>query len=162
MRMAAHCKGSALFFARDSDHSVILRQRREGARAAFVRGQDLILAAGEAQWVLLSLRRIPLTNGGQIGFPVENCLAAAGTLWALGLPLETIDAALETSGADLEKSPWCSNVLSINGATVVFDYGHNPSALLAMIAALESFLHRRHLAVYSAAGDRRDVALIRQ
>jgi len=161
-RMAAHCKGSVLFFARDGDHPVILRQRGEGARAAFVRGQDLILAAGEAQWVLLSLRRIALTNGGRIGFQVENCLAAAATLWALGLPLETIGAALETFGADLDRSPGRFNVLSINGATVVFDYGHNPSALLAMIAALESFPHQRRLAVYSAAGDRRDVDLIRQ
>ena len=75
---------------------------------------------------------------------------------------ETIAAALETFGADLEKSPGRFNVLAINGATVVFDYGHNPSALLAMIEALESFPHRRRLAVYSAAGDRRDIDLIRQ
>ncbi len=45
---------------------------------------------------------------------------------------------------------------------MVFDYGHNPSALLAMIEALEVFPHRRRLAVYSAAGDRRDADLIRQ
>jgi cyanophycin synthetase len=53
-------------------------------------------------------------------------------------------------------------VLTINGATAVFDYGHNPSALLAMIDALAVFPHRRRIAVYSAAGDRRDADLIRQ
>ena len=160
--MARYCKGSVLFFARNGGHPVILRHRRAGGRAAFVRGQDLILATGEAEWVLLSLRQMPLTNGGRIGFQVENCLAGAAALWALGLPLETIGAALETFGADLDKSPGRFNVLSINGATAVFDYGHNPSALLAMIEAVAAFPHRRRLAVYSAAGDRRDVDLIRQ
>jgi len=161
-RMAGACKGSVLFFARDGGHPLIARHRREGGRAAFVRGQDLILATGEAEWVLLSLPQVPLTNGGRIGFQVENCLAGAATLWGLGLPRETIRAALETFGADLEKSPGRFNVLSINGATVVFDYGHNPSALLAMIEALAAFPHRRRLAVYSAAGDRRDLDLVRQ
>ncbi|WP_295457387.1 Mur ligase family protein [uncultured Thiodictyon sp.] len=160
--MARYCKGKVLFFGRDGNHPVILRQRREGGRVAFVRGQDLILAEGETESVLLSLKQIPLTGGGRIGFQVENCLAGAGALWALGLPLATLGAALETFGADLDKSPGRFNVLSINGATVVFDYGHNPSALLAMIEALAAFPHGRRLAVYSAAGDRRDADLIRQ
>jgi cyanophycin synthetase len=53
-------------------------------------------------------------------------------------------------------------VLAVNGATAVFDYGHNPSSLLAMIEALAVFPHERRIAVYSAAGDRRDADLIRQ
>ncbi len=77
-RMARHCKGEVLFFARDGSHPLILRHRRDGGRVAFVRGQDLILAAGATESVLLPLDRIPLTRGGRIGFQVENVLAGGG------------------------------------------------------------------------------------
>ena len=53
-------------------------------------------------------------------------------------------------------------MLEIDGATVVVDYGHNPSALLALIEALEQFPHERRMCVYSAAGDRRDCDMVRQ
>ena len=160
--MARHCKGSVLYFARDAGHPVLRQHRREGGRVAFVQGSELVLAEGEADRFVLSLNRIPLTNGGRIGFQVENCLAGAAALWSLNLAPEALCAALETFGADLDKSPGRFNVLPINGATAVFDYGHNPSALLAMIEALAVFPQQRRIAVYSAAGDRRDADLIRQ
>ncbi len=162
VRMADHCKGKILFFARDGAHPVLLHHRRRGGRVACIQGSDLILAEGEAERLVLPLERIPLTHSGRIGFQVENALSGAAALWALGLPMEALCAALETFGTDLDKSPGRFNVLTINGATAVFDYGHNPSALLAMIDALAVFPHRRRIAVYSAAGDRRDADLIRQ
>jgi len=162
VRMADRCKGKILFFARDCAHPALLRHRRHGGRVACIQGSNLVLAEGEAERLVLPLERIPLTHGGRIGFQVENALSGAAALWALGLPMEALCAALETFGTDLDKSPGRFNVLTINGATAVFDYGHNPSALLAMIDALAVFPHRRRIAVYSAAGDRRDADLIRQ
>jgi cyanophycin synthetase len=160
--MASRCKGTVLFFARAATHPRLIEHRQQGGRVAFTQGTDLILAEGEAHRLALPLARIPLTRGGRIGFQVENCLAGASALWSLGLPMEALCAALETFGTDLDKSPGRFNVVSLNGATAVFDYGHNPSALLAMIDALAVFPHRRRIAVYSAAGDRRDADLIRQ
>jgi cyanophycin synthetase len=160
--MARQCKGAVIFFARDGAHPVLVEHRRQGGRVACVRGSDLVLTEGQADRLVLSLACIPLTHKGRIGFQVENCLAGAAALWALELPLEALSAALETFGADLDKSPGRFNVLAVNGATAVFDYGHNPSALLAMIEALAVFPHERRIAVYSAAGDRRDADLIRQ
>ena len=48
------------------------------------------------------------------------------------------------------------------GATVIVDYGHNVSALSAIVEAIEQFPHERRTVVYSAAGDRRDEDLLRQ
>ncbi|MBV8228904.1 MAG: hypothetical protein JO329_02860, partial [Planctomycetaceae bacterium] len=48
------------------------------------------------------------------------------------------------------------------GATVIVDYGHNPSAVAALIEALEVFPHERRLIVFSAEGDRRDEHILRQ
>ncbi len=161
-RMASRCRGRVLFFARDGAHPLLRRHRRTGGRVAFVRDQSLILAEGAEERPPLPLSRIPLTHGGRVGFQVENVLAGAGALWAFGLPQESLALALETFGANLDQAPGRFNLLELGGATVVFDYGHNPSALLAMVDALSRFPHRRRIAVYSAAGDRRDTDMIRQ
>ena len=54
------------------------------------------------------------------------------------------------------------NVLEIEGATVVVDYGHNSHSLAAVIEALGNFPHRHRTCVYSTAGDRRDCDIVRQ
>jgi len=160
--MAPRCPGSVLLFARDGNHPLILKQRAQGGRVAFVRDQAVVLAEGEVEFVLLSLDRIPLTHQGRIGFQVENVLAAAAATWALGVPAEAIRAGLESFRASVEKIPGRFNLMEINGVTAIFDYGHNPSSLLAMVEALNQFPHKQRLVVYTAAGDRRDIDMVRQ
>src|SRR6185436_14223081 len=69
---------------------------------------------------------------------------------------------LESFAADLDKVPGRFNLLEIGGATVIVDYGHNVSALSALIEAINQFPHERRYVVYTAAGDRRDCDIIRQ
>ena len=69
---------------------------------------------------------------------------------------------MESFAADIDHVPGRFNLLEVNGAAVVVDYGHNVSSLAAMIDALKQFPHERRIAVYTAAGDRRDVDMIRQ
>ena len=160
--MASHCKGSVIFFAQRGSDPVLEAHRARGGRVAFVRFGSVVLAEGDLEATLVPLANVPLTHGGRIGFQVENVLAAAAAAWGLGLSLDAIRAGLESFTSDLEKSPGRFNLLEIGGATVVVDYGHNSSSLLALIEALEQFPHQRRVAVYSAAGDRRDADMIRQ
>jgi cyanophycin synthetase len=80
----------------------------------------------------------------------------------LGIPRDAIRAGMESFAADSQKVPGRFNLLEIRGATVIVDYGHNVSALAALIEAIEQFPHERRTIVYSAAGDRRDCDMIRQ
>jgi cyanophycin synthetase len=160
--MAAHCPGGVVFFAQDGEYPLLAQRRREGGRAAFVRDNAVVLADGMNEFTLLTLDRVPLTHHGRIGFQVENVLAAAAACWALGLPCEQIRKGLESFSSRLDKTPGRFNLLEIAGATVVVDYGHNPSSLAAVLEAIDQFPHRRRSAVYSAAGDRRDGDMIRQ
>ena len=75
---------------------------------------------------------------------------------------EAIRSGLETFAADMDHVPGRFNLLDIHGATVIVDYGHNPSSLIAMIEAIEQFPHQRRTAVYTSAGDRRDCDMVRQ
>ena len=114
------------------------------------------------EFTLLSLDRIPLTYNGRIGFQVENVLAATAACWALGLPAEQIRLGLESFSAQMDKVPARFNVFEVGGATVIVDYGHNPSSLAAILAAIEPFPQQMRSAVYSVAGDRRDSDIIRR
>jgi cyanophycin synthetase len=160
--MASHCPGSVVFFAIDGNHPVVSERRRVGGRVAFVRDHAIVLADGPSEIRLLTLDRIPLTHNGRIGFQVENVLAAAAACWALGMPCEQIRIGLESFSAQMDKIPGRFNIVEISGATVIVDYGHNPSSLQAILDAIELFPHANRTAIYSAAGDRRDCDMIRQ
>jgi cyanophycin synthetase len=160
--MAKYCPGKSVFFAKSGTHPLIAQRRQEGGRVAFVRDHAIALAEGEYEFTLLSLDRIPLTLGGRIGFQVENVLAASAACWALGLPAEQIRLGLESFSAQMDKVPARFNVFEIAGATVIVDYGHNPSSLAAILEAIEKFPAQMRTAVYSVAGDRRDCDIIRQ
>ena len=160
--MAAHSSGLVIFFALDGNHPVIVRHRGVGGRAAFVRDRQVILAEGDREETVLPLDRLPLTRNGQVSFQVENTLASIAAAWALGVPLDLIRARAESIAADSDKVPGRFNVLEIEGATVVVDYGHNVHSLTAVIEALGGFPHSRRTCVYSTAGDRRDCDIVRQ
>lgn len=160
--MAAKCKGSVIYFALDAEDLVLAAHRRQGGRAVYVRDGAIVAGEGDREVIVADLDQVPLTHAGRIGFQVENALATTAAAWALGLTREAIQAGLETFTGDMETCPGRFNLLEIAGATVVVDYGHNPSALVALIDSLEQFPHERRLVVYSAAGDRRDCDMVRQ
>ena len=160
--MAGHCPGSVTFFALSADHPVIVRHRGTGGRAVYVRDGHIWMAEADREECFIALDRVPITNGGKIGFHVENTLAAVAAAWALGIPRDLIRARVESFALDLDKMPGRFNILEIDGATVVVDYGHNPSALLAVIETINKFPHKHRTVVYSTAGDRRDCDMIRQ
>ncbi len=162
VEMAAHSPGQVIFFATSPDHPVVMRHRSVGGRAIFVRDHQVVVAEGDREEIVMSLERLPLTRNGQIVFQVENTLASIAAAWALNIPMDVIRARAETIAADVDKVPGRFNVLEIEGATVVVDYGHNTHSLAAVIQALEQFPHQRRTCVYSTAGDRRDCDIIRQ
>jgi cyanophycin synthetase len=162
LAMAPSCPGSIILFAVDAAIEAIASWRQGGGRAVVVRDGAIAVAEGEREFPLLSLDRIPLTHQGRIRFQVENVLAAVAATWSLGIPVEVIRTGLETFVPSADLVPARFNLLNVGGAAVVIDYGHNATALRAILESLQQFPHERRLCVYSAAGDRRNEDLIQQ
>jgi cyanophycin synthetase len=160
--MAPKCPGTVVFFARDPKNPVLAAHLACGRRGVFVRNEAVVLAEGDKETVLVSLTRVPLTHQGRIDFQVENVLAASAAAWSLGIPLQAIADVLEVFTSDIQQTPGRFNVLYHGEATIVLDYGHNSSALLALVDAIAVFPHKRRLTVFTAAGDRRNEDIIRQ
>jgi cyanophycin synthetase len=75
---------------------------------------------------------------------------------------KTIQAGVSTFVNDAATAPGRFNFFEYRGANVIADYGHNPDAILALVAAVENIPAKRRLVVISGAGDRRDVDIMRQ
>ncbi|MHC5545023.1 glutamate ligase domain-containing protein, partial [Singulisphaera rosea] len=160
--MAPKCPGSVTFFCRDPEHHVVREAREKGGRAVIVRDDHVVLAEGDRETPFISLSRVPLTYHGRVGFQVENVLASIAAVWAMNIPFDQIRQGLSTFSSSANQTPGRFNVLEANGATVIIDYGHNPSAVTALVEAIEMFPQKRRSIVFSAEGDRRDEDIIRQ
>lgn len=153
--MAPKCTGQVIFFARDFQHPVLTAHRAQGKRTVSVDG-DCIVAA-EGSWrESIPLRDVPITRNGTIGFQVENVMASVAAAWGVGLDWDTIRNGLASFVNDADNAPGRFNVFDFKGATVIADYGHNPDAMRALVAAVEGMPAKRRAVVISGAGDRRD------
>jgi cyanophycin synthetase len=159
--MASSCPGSVIHFARDSQHPILATCRAQGRRVVYLDGDAIVAAEGQDMH-RIALAQIPLTRGGQIGFQIDNAMAAIGAAWALNLDWEIIQEGLRTFVSDASTAPGRFNVFSYRGATLIADYGHNPDAIGALVAAIERMPAKRRSVVISGAGDRRDEDIRRQ
>ncbi|MHB8973713.1 MAG: cyanophycin synthetase [Pirellulaceae bacterium] len=160
--MAPYCAGSVTYFALDENLPLLRNHLSTGGRAVFVRAGSIIMADGAHERVVARLTDVPLTRHGRIMFQVENVLAAVAAAWGLGVDDNIMRRGLATFDSNFELVPGRFNVVEVNGATVVLDYGHNPSAMRALAQALDHFPHARRVCVMSAAGDRGDDSIMRQ
>ncbi|MBL0423079.1 cyanophycin synthetase [Ramlibacter sp. AW1] len=157
--MARTCPGKVIYFAADRHHAEMTAHRALGGRTVYV---DRTLDGGsvvaaEGSWRRhVRLADIPVTRNGTIGFQVENVMAAVGAAWGAGLAWDAIRSGLATFVNDARTVPGRFNIMDWRGATVIADYGHNPDAMRALVAAVDAMPSKRRTVVISAAGDRRD------
>jgi cyanophycin synthetase len=160
--MKKWCKGQVVYFDANPANPVIVEHLAQGGLAATVRDGWIVLCDGPRETRLAHLDRVPLVHRGLVDFQVENVLASAAAAWRLGVPLELVRLGLESFSSGSSGSPGRFNLLDLDGASIVVDYGHNVPSLERICGSLVKFPHPRRTAVYSAAGDRRDEDLVAQ
>ncbi|WP_404976983.1 cyanophycin synthetase [Accumulibacter sp.] len=96
VEMASLCDGEVIFFASDASLPALREHRARGRRAVILRDGQVVLATGDEEQVIVSLRSVPISGGGSVDFQVENVLAASAAAWALGIGPEIIRTGLET------------------------------------------------------------------
>lgn len=155
--MASVCPGRVAYFAREAANPLVARTLAQGGRAAFVRDGQVVLAKGQDSEILLGLDAVPMTHGGVVRFQVENVLAAALAAAELGLPVDVIRRGLRTFDGGIAQAPGRFNVLEVDGATIIVDFGHNATAIRAVAEAVGDLPpHDRRLAVYCGCNRRDD------
>jgi len=155
VNMAPTCPGGIIYFAQDRHHPVLATHRAQGQRCVYVEGDQIVVAEGNWR-EFVALRDIPLTRHGTIGFQIDNAMAAIAAAWGVGLSWDAIRSGLASFVNDADNAPGRFNVMDYRGATLIADYGHNPDAMRALVAAVAAMPAKRRSVVISGAGDRRD------
>lgn len=153
--MATVVPGRVLFFAVDEQEPTLAQHRETGGLTTFLREGVVVLARGNDEIALLPIADVPATHGGRVGFQVENVLAAAAAGWQLGFSPEELRDGLRSFAGSADEAPGRFNVFEMDGAAVVVDYAHNPSAVAALVASLDTFPQEQRTLVFSAS-DRRE------
>ncbi len=160
--MATKCSGKVSYFSMDSRNPLVRKHVAEGGMAVVleqgVHGDMITVYNGEQRTALLWTSRIPATLDGMASFNVANALAATTICTALDISVEDIRQGLQTFDTSYFLTPGRLNVFDKDDFKVILDYGHNAVAL-NNIADLVGKMKKpggHTLAVFSAAGDRRD------
>ena len=83
--MAEYCKGSVVFFSRESTNATLAAHRSGGGRAVWVKDEAIHLAEGETERRLCALNDVSLPVTGHFAFHLESVLAAVATAWVSGV-----------------------------------------------------------------------------
>ena len=118
--------------------------------AADVRAEDVRFMPRGSEWTLVAggeRQEIILPLIGD--FNVANALAAAGTAWSLGIPMQRIAERL----CSMPQVPGRLEIIS-EQPVVLRDYAHTPDALERALHAVRPFATNRLLVVFGCGGDR--------
>src|SRR5690606_7842611 len=118
---------------------------------ADLRARDLELGAGGARFTLETANGSVAVEPPLLGaFNVQNALAAAGAVHALGMPLADVAERLRT----VPQVPGRLERIAETPCPVLRDYAHTPDALERVLTALRPLVRGRLILVFGAGGDR--------
>ncbi|MFT4872704.1 Mur ligase family protein [Congregibacter sp.] len=125
-----------------------------GGRGFTLRRGRLERIDGAATTGFLSVKKMPLSYGGVARHNIANALAAAAAADALGIELSVIAKGLCALGN--EDNPGRANLYTVEGATFLVDFAHNPAGLEALMPLIEGLPAKRRALITGQAGDRGD------
>ena len=99
LELADLCDGKVILYALDGETDSILNHRSKGERAVFLREDNIVLANGESESILLALSALKSTMNMQ----VESIIAAVAAAFALDVTADLIGAGLRTFDATSAK-----------------------------------------------------------
>ncbi|MCL6454544.1 MAG: cyanophycin synthetase [Alicyclobacillus sp.] len=154
--MASRFTAKVVYFALDVANPVLQRHLALGGTGFYVADGWMVEARGNLTWRICPVAEIPLTMGGTAKFHVENALAAAAALRALGCTRAQIASGLASFDAQVHNPGRCTVYRLPSGAHLVLDYGHNPDGFRRIGEWLAQLPHRRLIGVVGVPGDRMD------
>lgn len=153
--------GSALaneivWFSFDKNNPQLTDHFRKQGSAYYVDVDMLIARTNNEMSSICSVMDIPITFNGYAKHNIYNALAAAALTHTMGASIEQVRKGLGSFVGDQKSNPGRGNVFTINGATMMVDFAHNPHGLNAVVDTLLHYPAQRRLVMLGHAGDRSD------
>lgn len=152
-------KSEVILFSRKKNNPIIKEHMQKGRKAIYVDNDNIYIYSGKDEIPLASIDEIPLTFGGIIECNIENCLAAAASLYGLGLSSDSIREGLMTFYPDILSNPGRFNIFDMGNFKVMLDYSHNPAGYKQITRFIEKIDAKRFVGVIGMPGDRTDSSI---
>ena len=147
-------KSNIIVFTKNAENPIMRENIRRGGIGIYLNEGIVYLQQGEECKKLFNVKSVPITLKGKVRFNIENSLAAAAALAAIGIPPKVISKGLSSFYCDEEGNPGRFNIFNIGGVSVILDYGHNKDGYRAVTEALKDMKHKRLVGIIGVPGDR--------
>jgi cyanophycin synthetase len=154
MRRGINCK-LALFSMDENNPRVQALQKLGGITAVYENGY-VTICRGTWKMRIMKAKDIPLTYGGKATFMIQNVLPAILAANIRGISIEDMKAALETFIPSASQTPGRLNLFEFENFTILLDYAHNPSGMLALKQFTDTMDATVKVGIIAGVGDRRE------
>ncbi len=154
--------GTTAWFSLDERAPRLRAARIARAPMAFLSAAGVLtLVADSTTFPLGRAVDLPITAGGRARYNIANALGAALVAYAMGVPAVTIAGVLARFGRDRGDNPGRLMRWTIDGATVLVDYAHNPEGIAGLLEVARDARSAggRLLVLLGQAGNREDDAI---
>jgi cyanophycin synthetase len=162
LRMADYSEAeNVCYVTMSADHSLVREHIRAGGRGVVLEvgmnGHMITIYDKGAHIPLVWTHLIPATVEGRAMHNVQNAMFAAAIAYSMGVKLEDIRHGLQSFDTTFFQAPGRGNIFNEHPFKVILDYGHNSSAVNAMVQLSDRLeTEGRKIVVVAAPGDRRD------
>jgi len=152
-------RSSLIYFSQDPTNPVIAEHIAAGKIAVVKENDHIVVYWQGCRVPLVKVPDIPITYDGKITCNIENSLAAAACLLALGVPDHIICQGLASFTPDPETNAGRFNLFDMCQYRVLLDYAHNLNGYQAVIDFL-NHIDARPIGIIGIPGDRMDKSII--
>ncbi|MFT4886881.1 MAG: cyanophycin synthetase [Pseudohongiellaceae bacterium] len=153
-KLGASLANEIVWFSLDKNNCKFADHFLKQGSAYFVDADRIVAQTGAEVRTICKVTDVPITLNGYARHNIYNALAAVALTHTMGASIEQIRAGLCSFVGDQKNNPGRGNIFTINGATVMVDFAHNPHGLNAVVDTLLQFPAQRRLVMLGHAGDR--------
>ncbi len=152
-------KCGMVLFSQSRNNLKLRAHINQGLPAVIIENDAICLYNRNKKITVIGVDEIPITFGGKAVCNIENSLAAAAGLFALGIGEHTVRLGLMSFKPDPVANAGRFNLFDLGDFRVLLDYGHNLSGYQCVSQFIRSLEAERLVGVIGMPGDRKDSAI---
>ncbi len=152
-------KCNIIWFGKSSSCDIMDKHIADGGKAVAIEDDILTYYSNHKKTEVINVKDIPITFAGKITCNIENSLASAASLFALGLSYQTIRLGLMSFRPDPLANAGRFNMFNMGNFQVLLDYGHNLSGYKCVCDFADKIGCSRLVGIVGMPGDRLNRAI---
>ncbi len=157
--IARKVDANLILFSRNRSNAFLARHIGQGGMAVVVEDDMLCWYQNMTKAEIMEICEIPITFQGKALCNIENSLAAAAGLLALGVAERTVKLGLMSFRPDPIANAGRFNFFDMGDFQILLDYGHNISGYQSVVQLINSMDAARLIGVIGMPGDRMDKSI---